>query len=121
MWVPPTEVIELLILLPGVEVCAALGPLSLLLIPFVVEIDEPPGVCVSLVAGGNGLWVCFFFPNKKDMFALRLSRRLYITKALVEVGPKHMRNCHTKQNITKQMIDELASTLLTLPSSLYSC
>lgn len=70
VWFPLTEFIELLMLLPGVEVCAVLGPLSLLLTPLTVGIDEPPGVCVSLVAGGNGLWDCFFLPKKKDILAV---------------------------------------------------
>lgn len=71
MFVPPTNVIEVLVLLPGVEVCATLGPLSLLLAPLAAGIDEPPGVCVSLVAGGNGLCDCFFLPNRNDILVIR--------------------------------------------------
>lgn len=58
---------ELLILLPGVGVCATTGTLSLGLTPLAVGIDEPPDVWVSRVAGGVLFWADFFLPNKNAM------------------------------------------------------
>lgn len=58
---------------PGGGDCAPPGPLSLVLIPLAVGIDEvvpvPPEVCVSRVAGGRGLCACFFLPKRNDIVA----------------------------------------------------
>lgn len=58
---------------PGGGDCAPPGPLSLVLIPLAVGIDDvvpvPPEVCVSRVAGGSGLCACFFLPKRNDIVA----------------------------------------------------
>ena len=61
---------ELLMLLPGVGVCATTGTLSLALTPLAVGMeDELAGVWVSRDADGL-FWAAFFLPNKNDILRL---------------------------------------------------